>query len=120
MRSLLGTGLILVRALLALLDFFSFVRDGTDLLPTLELNVLVTDPRHQRRGAGSLLIAHVCKEADERNLLCRLTASQAGLAAYLKHGFEVKKIVPLDLRPYGFDSIEDRRFMLRPAKDAAA
>ncbi|KAK5120572.1 hypothetical protein LTR85_006228 [Meristemomyces frigidus] len=80
------------------------------------LQILVTHPKHQRRGAGGMLVTWGCDLADERNLMCVLTASQAGVALYRKHGFEVVKEAPLDLRPYGVDKTEIRRFMIRPAR----
>lgn len=54
--------------------------------------------------------------ADQRAWTATLTASAAGLPLYLRHGFEVVWEAELDLRPYGVDETEIRRFMIRPAK----
>lgn len=80
------------------------------------LQILVMHPEHQHRGAGSMLMKWGCDRADERRLISVLQASQAGLNVYLKHGFEIKMEVDLDLRPYGVDGFEIRRGMVRPPR----
>jgi hypothetical protein len=40
-------------------------------------------------------------------------ASEAGLGAYLKHGFKVVREVEMDLRLYGIEATELRRWMIR-------
>lgn len=79
----------------------------------LDLQILVTHPDHRRRGAGSQLIEWGTKRADERGLKCVLMSSPSGLGVYLKHGFKVVKEVEMDLRPYGVESTETRRWMVR-------
>lgn len=79
----------------------------------LDLQILVTHPNHRRRGAGSELIEWGTKRADERGLKCVLMSSPSGLGVYLKHGFKVVKEVEMDLRPYGVESKETRRWMVR-------
>ena len=54
-----------------------------------------------------------CERADERGLISVLTASEAGLKVYLKHGFEVVREYELDLEPYGVAKVERRRNMIR-------
>jgi GNAT superfamily N-acetyltransferase len=71
------------------------------------------DPTHRRRGAASLLIEWGTQRADERGLKCVLMASEAGFGAYLKHGFKVVREVEMDLRPYGVEATELRRWMIR-------
>jgi GNAT superfamily N-acetyltransferase len=83
------------------------------LLPLSYLMILVTTPAHRRRGAASLLIEWGTQRADERGLKCVLMASEAGLGAYLKHGFKVVREVEMDLRPYGVEATELRRWMIR-------
>lgn len=78
-----------------------------------DLQILITDPAHQRRGAGSMLVKWGCERADERGLISVLTASEAGLKVYLNHGFEVVRDYELDLTPYGLAKIERRRNMIR-------
>ena len=67
-----------------------------------------------------MLVDWGCKKADQHGIMCVLTASKAGLPLYMKHGFEIKKVFELDLRPHGYDEIEQRRYMIRPAKSEAS
>ncbi|KAF2771630.1 hypothetical protein EJ03DRAFT_325276 [Teratosphaeria nubilosa] len=83
-----------------------FMAEFVGARPHADLSILVTHPEHQRRGAGSMLVGWGCQKADERGLMCILTASEAGLPVYKKHGFVVVKEVPLDLRPFGIDETE--------------
>jgi len=78
-----------------------------------DLMILVTTPAHRRRGAASQLIEWGTQRADERGLKCVLMASEAGLGAYLKHGFKVVREVEMNLRPYGVEATELRRWMIR-------
>jgi GNAT superfamily N-acetyltransferase len=86
--------------------------------PYALLAILMTHPKHQRRGAGSLLVQWGCEKADEMGLLCALTASEVGESVYAKNGFQVLHREVLDLTPYGIEGAELRRRMVRPAKDA--
>ena len=47
----------------------------------------MTDPAHQRRGAGALLVQAIVAEADRLSLPTYLTSSPAGRSLYLKNGF---------------------------------
>lgn len=85
----------------------------TDYIITKDLRILVTTPAHRRRGAASRLIEWGTQRADERGLKSVLMASEAGLNAYLKHGFKVVREVEMDLRPYGVEATELRRWMVR-------
>lgn len=82
-------------------------------MPKVDLQVLVTHPKHQRRGAGSLVLEWGTRQADKKGLISVLQASPAGEGLYLKHGFEVKRIEQLDLRPFGVDATEARKGMIR-------
>jgi predicted N-acetyltransferase YhbS len=87
----------------------------------IALGILVTHPKHQRRGAGGMLVRWGCKKADERGVISILQAAEAGLQLYLKHGFEIVKETPMDLRPYGVDETEIRRHMIRqPRKEVVS
>ncbi|KAK3720441.1 hypothetical protein LTR37_003854 [Vermiconidia calcicola] len=81
--------------------------------PYAVLGVLATHPKHQRRGAGSMLVKWGCDKADKLGMITALQASTAGQAVYTKHGFEIKRAVELDLRPWGVDETELRRGMVR-------
>lgn len=86
------------------------------LTPIADLKVLVTDPKYQRKGAGSMLIKYGCDVADEKGVLCALGASEAGYSLYMRHGFEIVEQNEMDLRPFGVDATELSRRMIRPAK----
>lgn len=60
-----------------------------------------------------MLVKHGCDLADEAGLISVLTASSAGYRLYEKHGFTTYKYHDLDLRPFGVDDIEPRRYMMR-------
>ena len=77
------------------------------------LNILVTHPKYQRQGAGSMLVKWGCDKADEYGIICALQASKKGEAVYTKHGFEIKSVREMDLKPYGVDEVELRRGMVR-------
>ncbi|KAF2173239.1 hypothetical protein M409DRAFT_17184 [Zasmidium cellare ATCC 36951] len=81
--------------------------------PHFRLQLLMTHPDWQRKGAGSLLVKHGCEMADEAGLISVLTASAAGWHLYERHGFKIFKYHELDLRPFGVDGTEPRRFMIR-------
>jgi GNAT superfamily N-acetyltransferase len=80
------------------------------------LSILVTDPKHQRRGAGGMLVDWGCRIADEKGWICALGASEAGFKMYSSHGFELKEEELLDLAQFGVQGTEWRRRMIRPAK----
>ena len=64
-------------------------RGSGSLQGILDLQILVTDPKYQRQGAGSMLVKWGCDKADELGIIGTLTASKAGLKTYLKHDFEI-------------------------------
>lgn len=66
-----------------------------------------------------MLVDWGCQRADERGLISVLTASEAGLKVYLKHGFEVVRAYELDLVPYGLAKVEFRRNMIRQPRPKA-
>ncbi|KAL6713246.1 hypothetical protein ACLMJK_009367 [Lecanora helva] len=64
--------------------------------PHLLLNIMITDPPHQRRGAASMIVKWGCEKADELGLPAYLEATAAGLPIYLKEGFEKLDEVIID------------------------
>ncbi|KAK5159812.1 hypothetical protein LTS14_001917 [Recurvomyces mirabilis] len=54
--------------------------------------------------------------ADERGLIQTLHASPAGLHVYEKCGFRVVETSEMDLRLWGVEEVEVRRYMTRDAK----
>ncbi|KAF2684146.1 acyl-CoA N-acyltransferase [Lentithecium fluviatile CBS 122367] len=66
------------------------------------LGVLATLPKHQRRGAGSLLMTEFCKEVDEAGQWSYVEASPHGRPTYQRFGFETRDTfsVMIDAEPY--------------------
>lgn len=77
---------------------------------------MATHPKRQRCGAVTLLLQRGADEADRAGLDTFLQASEEGLQAYRKAGFEVMKTNSLDLSKFGVNKVEIRRCMRRPAK----
>jgi GNAT superfamily N-acetyltransferase len=69
--------------------------------PYYSLDTLVTLPKHERRGAGSMLVRWGCEKADEAGVEAYLEASPLGVPLYSRHGFERVRDVELDLRKWG-------------------
>ncbi|KID93157.1 Acyl-CoA N-acyltransferase [Metarhizium guizhouense ARSEF 977] len=81
--------------------------------PHVYLKLLHTDPKHQRRGAGSLLLKWGTTEADRLGLPAYLESSEEGYALYERHGWrEVGKLV-VDLSKWGGPSDTISTLMLR-------
>ena len=64
--------------------------------------VLVTLPEHQRRGAGSLLMAEFCKQTDEAGHWGYVESSPLGQSTYQRFGFETQDTfsVMIEGEPY--------------------
>ncbi|KAL8656807.1 MAG: hypothetical protein Q9226_002545 [Calogaya cf. arnoldii] len=56
--------------------------------PQWLLSLLVTDPTHQGKGAGTMLIDWGTRKADTMGVRCFVDASPAGLGLYRRLGFE--------------------------------
>ncbi|ORY77612.1 acyl-CoA N-acyltransferase [Leucosporidium creatinivorum] len=57
--------------------------------PHYHLGVLVTDPSHQRTGAGTALLRWGCTQADKEGVDAYLEASDVGIPVYQKAGFKL-------------------------------
>jgi GNAT superfamily N-acetyltransferase len=73
--------------------------------PYYSLDTLVTLPRHERRGAGGMLVRWGCEKADEAGVQAYLEASPIGAPLYARHGFVGLEEMQLDLRKYGGDKV---------------
>jgi hypothetical protein len=73
---------------------------GPKLGPHIMLDILATDPRHMRRGAGKMLMKFGINMADEMRLPCFLEGSPEGLSLYRGSGFVVVDWIWLDLAKY--------------------
>lgn len=99
-------------------EAFSRANSGTlrDVMSSREfwhLGTLVTDPQHERRGAGKMLVEWGCRRADTAGLKCSLHATPGGKKLYLACGFQVISEEEVDLRPYGGVSIVESTTMVR-------
>ncbi|CAJ2501002.1 Uu.00g038550.m01.CDS01 [Anthostomella pinea] len=69
--------------------------------PHLCLRLLHTDPKHQGRGAGTMLIKWGVQEAKKRNLPAYLESSPDGHELYKRCGFHDAELVEIDLSKWG-------------------
>jgi GNAT superfamily N-acetyltransferase len=95
---------------------------GTHML----IDLLYTDPAHQRRGAGGMLMRHACREADDLGLPTMLEASPAGMSVYEAVGFRKTEWpgaeIWIDLKRWdnGGDKgqeFEDKRLVTDPRRE---
>ena len=84
--------------------------------PYMSLRLLAVDPKHQRRGAGTLLLEHFLAEVDRLQLPAYLDSGVSGKALYERFGFEVIMDFPLNCLDYGGRSDGRHWCMLRPAR----
>ncbi|CAH0015086.1 unnamed protein product [Clonostachys rhizophaga] len=82
--------------------------------PYSYLKLLHTDPNHQRRGAGSMLIDWGLEESSRLGIDSYLESSIAGQSLYAKCGFEVVDTLVVDLSPWGGPADVTSPLMLRP------
>ena len=78
------------------------------------LKFLHTDPKHQRRGAGSALIRWGLDKSRELKLPAYLEASVTGYGLYAKHGFQDVGLLEYDLAEWGGEGTTGIVLMLRP------
>ncbi|KAI1461881.1 acyl-CoA N-acyltransferase [Annulohypoxylon moriforme] len=70
-------------------------------MPHVYLAILHTDPKHQRRGAGGMLVKQVVDEARKLGLVACLQSSPAGHELYKKCGFHDINLLSTDLSKWG-------------------
>jgi GNAT superfamily N-acetyltransferase len=66
-------------------------RQSKEIGPHISVDLLATDPKHHRRGAGRMLMQHVVNKADELGLVATIEGSPEGASLYSSVGF-----VPVD------------------------
>ncbi|OTA69469.1 acetyltransferase [Hypoxylon sp. EC38] len=69
--------------------------------PYVYLSLLHTDPKHQGRGAGGMLVRRTIEEAQKLGLVAYLAASPAGHELYKKCGFRDVEYMSIDTRKWG-------------------
>ncbi|KAF1987839.1 acyl-CoA N-acyltransferase [Aulographum hederae CBS 113979] len=84
--------------------------------PSYCLGNLITDPRHQGRGAGRQLIQWGMDEADKAGLIMYLESSPPGKKLYERCGFETVAEHVFDLGKYGGEGLERYSIMVRQPK----
>ncbi|KAK4547685.1 hypothetical protein LTR36_000642 [Oleoguttula mirabilis] len=75
--------------------------------PYIELNILVTNPAFQGRGAGRHLLSWGCEQADKLGLPMCLESTPAGLSLYARFGFEVITVIKADMKQFGWNKPYD-------------
>lgn len=61
-------------------------------LTGIDLDMLCTHPEYRGRGAGSMLVAQGCKEADQDQVPAYVDASTDGAPLYARYGFQDRTI----------------------------
>ncbi|KAI7530586.1 hypothetical protein KC331_g14583 [Hortaea werneckii] len=70
--------------------------------PYIQLNVLVTHPKHERRGAATQLVRWGCEQADKLGVAMCLESTPTGLKLYERFGFRTGKVIRADMRDFGW------------------
>ncbi|GAB1739242.1 hypothetical protein NU219Hw_g3991t1 [Hortaea werneckii] len=70
--------------------------------PYIELNILVTHPKHERRGAATQLVGWGCEQADQLGVAMCLESTPTGLNLYERFGFRTGKVIKADMRDFGW------------------
>lgn len=89
--------------------------EQTHVLKPIDLKLLHTDPKHQRRGAASLLLESGLKEADRLNIPSCLESSVEGRKLYEKFGFKEVDRNTNDFSRWGGPADITIPLMVRPA-----
>ncbi|EEY15075.1 conserved hypothetical protein [Verticillium alfalfae VaMs.102] len=93
------------------------LRKNVEGLKCIYLSVLVTDPAHQGRGAGKLLMQWGADEADRLGLATFLESSEPGHVLYPKFGFQDVEPLVVSLAQFGLERPYRAWGMVRPAKE---
>ncbi|KAK5753018.1 hypothetical protein LTS12_016894 [Elasticomyces elasticus] len=82
--------------------------------PYIELHILVTHPKHHRRGVGAMQLRWGFEHAEKLGLPVYLESSPIGRPLYAREGFEALGVLPFDARKFGFEKELQHTLMLRP------
>ena len=81
-------------------------RLASRLTENLVLDILASDPNHQRRGAATLLIKWGIDKANTMGLPAHLEASESSKEFYERRGFKKVGQIKIDLNQYGLEGEE--------------
>jgi len=84
--------------------------------PYIYLHILVTHPKHHRRGVGKMQLQWGIEQAEKLSLPVYLESSPMGRPLYERVGFETLDWLPFDAKQWGLDHDLPHALMLRPAK----
>lgn len=88
-------------------------------LTTIDLQTIHTDPRHQRRGAGLLLVKRCKQDGDAMGLSVWLESSDDGHRLYERCGFEDVEELVTDLSTWGAHHPHRSWLMVKHARPAS-
>lgn len=99
-------------------EFYNYLnrvrREYMGTKPFAFLHLLVTDPEHHRRGAGSLLLRFGTEIADQAGLPGFLESTLVGRPLYARWGFEARHEEVWDLTRFGLEGTDTSTVMIRP------
>lgn len=78
-----------------------------------DLQNLTTDPKHQGRGAGTMLTRWGCEVAEKNGVPTFVQSSPAGFQTYKKCGFKVAYATDFDLKVFGQEGMCRNWLMVR-------
>ena len=73
----------------------------TLIMDCIVLHMLFTDPKHQGRGAGTMLVNWGLEEARKRTFPIYLESSDMGHNLYIKVGFRDLELFEVDMSKWG-------------------
>ena len=79
--------------------------------------MLATQPFHQHKGAGTMLLEDILGDADDAGIECYLEATDTAKPLYERHGFVTIREIRFDPASYGVQGypIERQTIMVRGA-----
>lgn len=89
-------------------------------LTNVDLHLLHTEPKYQRRGAASALLEWGIERAEQLRLPIYLESSHEAHVLYGRHGFKDVEIFECDMRPFGGDKTFTAPLMIREPSAPAA
>ncbi|XXG93882.1 hypothetical protein Hte_000131 [Hypoxylon texense] len=87
--------------------------------PYYYLSFVLTDPKHQGRGAGGMLVEWGVKEARKHNMIAYLESSESGHSLYKKCGFRDVECLSIDMGKWGAE-VHNTWSMICDLPEAAA